>query len=168
MPWNETAPMNERVKFIARYVQHEESFAALCEAAGISRKTGYQWVARYDAGGGAALVDRSRPRSSHPHAVAIAVVEQVLAARGRSQFGALIRADAENSRSGILTVRDRLRLTDRSTTPHPHAVDGRESHREADHTMARAASTAEPNCAHRTQCRTTPRRHDRNDAANDF
>ena len=52
--------MNERVKFIARYVQHEEPFAALCEAAGISRKTGYKWVERYDAGGVAALVDRSR------------------------------------------------------------------------------------------------------------
>ena len=37
--------MNERVKFIARHLQREEVFAALCEAAGISRKTGYKWVA---------------------------------------------------------------------------------------------------------------------------
>jgi hypothetical protein len=39
--------MNERVKFIARYLQHEEPFAALCEAAGISRKTGYKWVEHF-------------------------------------------------------------------------------------------------------------------------
>lgn len=59
------APMNERVKFIARYVQNEETFAALCEAAGISRKTGYKWVERYAAGGVAPLVDRSRAPLSH-------------------------------------------------------------------------------------------------------
>lgn len=75
--------MNERVKFIARYLQHEETFGALCEAAGISRKTGYKWVERYDAGGVAALVDRSRAPLSHPHAVATAVVDRVLAARQR-------------------------------------------------------------------------------------
>lgn len=75
--------MNERVKFIARYVQNEEPFAALCEAAGISRKTGYKWVERYDAGGVAALVDRSRAPLSHRHAVATAVVERLLAARRR-------------------------------------------------------------------------------------
>jgi hypothetical protein len=33
MPWNETAPMNERVKFIARYLQKEEPFSELCEQA---------------------------------------------------------------------------------------------------------------------------------------
>ena len=75
--------MNERVKFIARYVQHEETFAAWCEAAGISRKTGYKWVERYDAGGVSALVDRSRAPLSHPHAVAMVLVERVLAARRR-------------------------------------------------------------------------------------
>ena len=52
--------MNERVKFIAQYLQNEESFAALCEEAGISRKTGYKWVERYEAGGVRELVDRSR------------------------------------------------------------------------------------------------------------
>ena len=31
--------MNERVKFIARYLENEEAFAMLCEDAGISRKT---------------------------------------------------------------------------------------------------------------------------------
>ena len=75
--------MNERVKFIARYVQHEEPFATLCAAAGISRKTGYKWVERYDDGGVAALVERSRAPLSHPHAVGTAAIERVLAARRR-------------------------------------------------------------------------------------
>ena len=83
MPWNETEPMNERVKFIARYLQKDEPFAALCEHAGVSRKTGYKWVARYDAGGVAALIDRSRAPQSHPHAVAAEIVALILAARRR-------------------------------------------------------------------------------------
>ena len=65
--------MNERVKFIARYLQNEEPFIVLCEDARISRKTGYKWVERYEAGGVAALVDRSRAPRSHPHAVDTAV-----------------------------------------------------------------------------------------------
>src|ERR1700675_4167204 len=83
MPWNETEPMNERVKFIARYLQNEEPLAVLCEDAGISRKTGYKWVERYEGSGVVALVDRSRAPLSHPHAVPEAVVETLVAMRRR-------------------------------------------------------------------------------------
>src|SRR5688572_33378204 len=83
MPWNETDPMNERVKFIARYLEDEETFTALCEDAGISRKTGYKWVERYDAGGVRALVDRSRAPCTHPQAVPAAVIDAVVALRRR-------------------------------------------------------------------------------------
>jgi transposase InsO family protein len=75
--------MNERVKFIARYLQNEEPFVTLCEDAGISRKTGYKWVERYDEGGVVALVDRSRAPRSHPHAVEEAVIEAIVALRRR-------------------------------------------------------------------------------------
>jgi transposase InsO family protein len=75
--------MNERVKFIARYLQNEEPFAMLCMDAGISRKTGYKWVQRYEAGGVRSLVDRSRAPQSHPHAVAAAVIDAVVALRRR-------------------------------------------------------------------------------------
>jgi transposase InsO family protein len=83
MPWNETDPMNERVKFIARYLQNEEAFAALCEDAGISRKTGYKWVERYEEGGVRALVDHSRAPRSHPHAVPAAAIDAIVALRRR-------------------------------------------------------------------------------------
>jgi transposase InsO family protein len=75
--------MNERVKFIARYLQNEEPFASLCAEAGISRKTGYKWVERYEAGGVRSLVDRSRAPQSHPHAVAAPVIDAVVALRRR-------------------------------------------------------------------------------------
>ena len=75
--------MNERVKFIARYLQKDEPFIVLCERAGISRKTGYKWVERYEGGGVAALVERSRAPLSHPHAVPAAVIESIVTTRRR-------------------------------------------------------------------------------------
>jgi transposase InsO family protein len=75
--------MNERVKFIARYLQDDESFSVICADAQISRKTGYKWVERYEGGGVKALVDRSRAPLSHPHAVAADAVERILAERRR-------------------------------------------------------------------------------------
>ncbi len=61
--------MNERVKFIAAYLEEEESFSDLCEGFSISRKTGYKWVERYEKEGIAALMDQSRAPHSHPNAV---------------------------------------------------------------------------------------------------
>jgi putative transposase len=80
--------MNERVKFIARHLQKEEPFSELCEHAGVSRKTGYKWGARYDAGGVAALVDQSRAPRSHPHAVSSAVIERIVAHAAAIRGGA--------------------------------------------------------------------------------
>src|SRR5688572_6007441 len=81
MPWTKTEPMNERVKFIAEWLRHEESVTALCRDAGISRKTGYKWIDRYEQGGVAALAERSRVSRSHPHAVPAEIVEAILALR---------------------------------------------------------------------------------------
>lgn len=81
MPWNETEPMNERVKFVASYLSGEESFTELCRLFGVSRKTGYKWVARYELRGVAALEDRSRAPSSHPNAISPSMVAKILEAR---------------------------------------------------------------------------------------
>ena len=83
MPWARTDWMTERRKFVAAYLQTEASFSELCLDFGISRKTGYKWVRRYEAEGVEALVDRSHAAHSHPHAVAQNVVEAVLAIRRR-------------------------------------------------------------------------------------
>ncbi|NIM21253.1 MAG: helix-turn-helix domain-containing protein, partial [Candidatus Latescibacteria bacterium] len=52
--------MNERVKFIARYLEADEPFSSLCEDFGVSRKTGYKWVERYELEGVAGLEEQSR------------------------------------------------------------------------------------------------------------
>lgn len=81
MPWARTDWMSERVKFIAACLQAETSFSDLCLEFGISRKTGYKWVQRYEAEGVQALVDRSHAPHCHPHAVPDAVVEAILSIR---------------------------------------------------------------------------------------
>jgi transposase-like protein len=47
MPWKETCQMDERTQFIARVLAGEDAMTALCRGYGISRKTGYKWLARY-------------------------------------------------------------------------------------------------------------------------
>src|SRR5690349_10896104 len=81
MPWKETSPMHERVKFVAAMLEAEETFSELCERFGISRKQGYKWKARYEAGGVEALVEQSRAPHSHAHAVSPDVEELLLTAR---------------------------------------------------------------------------------------
>jgi len=81
MPWKETSPMNERIKFIAAMLEAEESFLELCERFGISRKQGYKWKGRYEDGGVIALADRSRARLSHASAVSPEVEDLVVKAR---------------------------------------------------------------------------------------
>jgi putative transposase len=59
MPWKECSVMDERVKFIARLLDGE-SMTVLCTEFGISRKTGYKILERYQAIGTQAFTDRSR------------------------------------------------------------------------------------------------------------
>lgn len=81
MPWKETNGMNERVKFIALYLEAGEPFSCLCERFGVSRKTGYKWVDRYESDGVAGLEEHSRAPLSHPQAVGDEVVEKILRVR---------------------------------------------------------------------------------------
>ena len=74
MPWKRTSPMNERIKFIARNLADEATMTELCAAFGISRKTGYKWLERYEAEGPRGLPDRSRRTYQHsPRNVGLAL-----------------------------------------------------------------------------------------------
>lgn len=81
MPWEETNAMKERMRFIVSYLEAGEPFSCLCERFGVSRKTGYKWVERYESDGVAGLEERSRAPLSHPHAVAGDVVKKILRIR---------------------------------------------------------------------------------------
>lgn len=71
MPWSETSPMEQRLQFVRAVLRaggRDEDFTNLCRRFGISRKTGYKWLARYEAGGVAALADQSRRPHTSPTA----------------------------------------------------------------------------------------------------
>ena len=83
MPWARTDWMSERVKFIAAYLEYEANFSDLCLDFGISRKTGYKWVRRYQTEGVSALEEISRAPHAHPNAVAADIVQSIVAIRRR-------------------------------------------------------------------------------------
>ena len=81
MGWTETCAMTERMRFMTAVEQGDEAFAAVCRRFGVSRKTGYKWLERYQAEGVLGLIDRSRAPLSHPEAVPAAIAERCLAVR---------------------------------------------------------------------------------------
>jgi putative transposase len=81
VPWRETSPMNERLRFIADYQRELFSVSELCDRYRVSRKTGYKWIERYEAEGPRGLHDVSRRPHSCPHATSPAVVKALLEAR---------------------------------------------------------------------------------------
>lgn len=82
MPWRTTCPMDERTQFIAARLAGEESMSVLCRRFGISRKTGYQLWARYEAEGPAGLLPRSHAPHQPPHALSEAIEQAILELRG--------------------------------------------------------------------------------------
>lgn len=79
MPWAETEPMNEKVKFISAYLDSkEESFQELCDRFNISRKTGYKYVNRYKELGVEGLKECSRASHCHPNQISSNVEEAIL------------------------------------------------------------------------------------------
>src|SRR5262245_63411624 len=83
MPWRERSPMDERVQFISDYRRQLFTMSALCERYGVSRKTGYALIGRYEAAGLSGLVPRSSRPHHSPQATALRVVASIVAMRRR-------------------------------------------------------------------------------------
>ena len=81
MPWLETAPMEQRERFVRddRFALY--TMTELCDRYDISRKTGYKWLERFDAGGRAGLSDRSRAPHQCPHRITDHVAALICLAR---------------------------------------------------------------------------------------
>jgi transposase InsO family protein len=73
--------VDERLRFIAEYLEGIATMTELCERYGISRETGYKWVARFEADGPPGLTDRSRRPHHSPRATSPHIVQALLAAR---------------------------------------------------------------------------------------
>lgn len=66
MPWKESGPMEERMRFVVAHQSGLYTMSELCRGFGISRRIGYKWLARFGAEGVAGLRDRSRAPKSSP------------------------------------------------------------------------------------------------------
>jgi transposase InsO family protein len=75
--------MDQRVDFIREYQTELFTMTELAAQYGISRKTAYKWLERYQAEGGRGLLDRSRRPHHHPHATAADLVEALVEQRRR-------------------------------------------------------------------------------------
>src|ERR1700751_4629229 len=95
MPWKESSVMDERIRFVIR-LKDGESMASRCREFGISRKTGYKVLDRYEECGLEGLTDRAR----RPHRYANQLPVQVEAA--------IVAAKREKPSWGARKIRERL------------------------------------------------------------
>ena len=70
MPWKETCCVKERLRFVVAHESDLYSMMELCERCGISRKTGYKWLERFEAEGPGGLENRSRKPHRSPNRIA--------------------------------------------------------------------------------------------------
>ncbi len=83
MPWQATTPMDQRIQFITDHQRAWLSMCELCHRYGVSRKTGYKWLAYYAAEGAAGLADHSRRPHQSPRATPESLRRALLMLRGR-------------------------------------------------------------------------------------
>ena len=88
LPWKETSVESERLRFIERVTAGEEPVTELCRQSGISRKTGYKLIHRYEAHGEDGLLDRSRAPHDHPNATPRELAERIVEAKAPTPVGA--------------------------------------------------------------------------------
>jgi transposase InsO family protein len=75
--------MDERARFVLSFESGRFSVSELCSEFGISRKTGYKWLARFREGGVIELADRSRAPHTCPHRMTEAMEELLRQERGK-------------------------------------------------------------------------------------
>jgi putative transposase len=78
MPWKETEAMSERMQMVSQYLSEGESVSQLARWFGVSRKTVYKWIARYEQMGARGLEELSRAPQHHPHALSEQMEKRIL------------------------------------------------------------------------------------------
>lgn len=84
MPWKEIKPMDEKVLFISDCIRDLWPFAEVCRRHGISRKTGYKWLNRYQSMGLTGLSDQSRRPHGHARQIPYNVRQRIVQLRTES------------------------------------------------------------------------------------
>lgn len=81
MPWKDCSAMSQRSEFVR--LAQGCNVSQLCRRFGISRKTGYKWLARFQAGGDPGLLDRSRRPVHSPMRTSQMMEKRVIDARSK-------------------------------------------------------------------------------------
>ena len=81
MPWKESTTMSLRFEFVKFALADSSSISELCRRFGISRKTGYKWINRFQASGYSGLADRSRRPKTSPTKTGGATEKAILQVR---------------------------------------------------------------------------------------
>jgi putative transposase len=75
--------MEQRLEFVREYESGLFTMTELAAHYGVSRKTGYKWLAQFDAEGVLGLRDRSRSPHHHPQAIDLELIDALVAIRRR-------------------------------------------------------------------------------------
>jgi putative transposase len=86
MPWQEVVTVELRQQFVHDALRRVVPVTELCTAYGISRKTGYKFLARYQARGAAGLADQSRRPHRSPTALDPVLLQRLLEAHHRHPY----------------------------------------------------------------------------------
>src|SRR6266849_7450799 len=89
MAWRTVDMGEQRVRFVVCASRHEKSMQELCQEFAISRPTGYAWLRRYQTGGIAGVVEKSRRPHRSPGRTATGIEQRVMELREqRPDWGA--------------------------------------------------------------------------------
>lgn len=85
MPWQTESTMSQRLEFVHAILHRAPgtSIRDVCRTTGISERVGHKWLARFGAGGPAALANRSHAPHTPAHQVPAPLVADVLALRDK-------------------------------------------------------------------------------------
>ena len=88
MPWRAVSIMSLRKEFVSMAESGAINFTELCRRFGISRKTGYKWLHRYESEGEDGLADQSRRPKRIIRRVDPVVEQQIASIRKSRRWGA--------------------------------------------------------------------------------
>jgi putative transposase len=105
MPWKETRPVDERIRFIVAVQQDPRgNFTRLCQSFGISRAKGYKWVERYNAFGPTGLEDRQPIARTCPHRTPDEMTDRIVSMRKDHPFDGPKKIRARLLAQGVVGV----------------------------------------------------------------
>ena len=88
MPWSHVSPMDQKKQLVGDYFRHVFTLAELSDRYGVSPKTIYKWVARFESDGAKGLADRSSRPHSSPQQTPQHLVDAILELQARHPWGA--------------------------------------------------------------------------------